>query len=45
MIPWSGPVNIPVEDRSYKWSKKILKAALETVRFATIISALREYLH
>jgi hypothetical protein len=27
MIPWSGPVNIPVEDKSYKWSKKILKAA------------------
>jgi hypothetical protein len=45
MIPGSGPLNIPVEDKSYKWSKKILKAALETSLFATIISVLREYLH
>jgi hypothetical protein len=25
MISWCGSVNIPVEDNSYKWSKKIFK--------------------
>jgi hypothetical protein len=25
MISWCGTVNIPVEDNSYKWSKKIFK--------------------
>jgi hypothetical protein len=25
MISWGGTVNIPVEDNSYKWSKKIYK--------------------
>jgi len=25
MISWGGTVNIPVEDSSYKWSKKIFK--------------------
>jgi len=27
MISALGSINIPVEDKSYKWSKKILKAA------------------
>jgi len=45
MIPWSGPVNIPVEDKSYKWSEKILKAAPGTGPFATIITALIKYQH
>jgi hypothetical protein len=45
MIPSSGRVNIPVEDKSYKWSKKILKAAQKWVSSATIITALVKYLH
>jgi hypothetical protein len=28
MISSSGSVNIPVEDKSYKWSKKIFKTRI-----------------
>jgi hypothetical protein len=44
MISSSGPVNIPVEDKSYKWSKKILKAAGNGFS-VTIITALIKDLH
>jgi hypothetical protein len=30
MIFALGPVNIPVEDKSYKWSKKIAKTRSHT---------------
>jgi hypothetical protein len=30
MISALGPVNIPVEDKSYKWSKKIAKTRFHT---------------
>ena len=43
MIPSSDPVNIPVEDKSYKWSKEILKANWD--RFITIIIVIIKYLH
>jgi len=45
MISWSGRLNIPVEDKSYKWSKKILKAAPETGLLATNTAVLIKYQH
>ncbi|HMG67087.1 MAG TPA: 1-deoxy-D-xylulose-5-phosphate synthase N-terminal domain-containing protein, partial [Chitinophagaceae bacterium] len=36
MIPSSGTVNIPVEDKSYKWSKKNIKSRIPTPLFVFI---------
>jgi hypothetical protein len=38
MISSPGSFNIPVEDTSYKWSKKILKTFPARVFLATIIA-------